>query len=88
MRLCRLLTVRNHDKKAKKAIVLSDASCMKEWVISCFPKGPFLRVLALGSVDLQWGLYAGWCGMIGSGDSPSTDGGIFLGMNPCAMKWL
>ncbi len=55
VRLCRLWSVRNPDKMAKKAIVSSNASCVKEWLISCFLKGPFLSEVALGSVDRQWG---------------------------------
>ncbi len=57
MRLFRLLPVRNPDKMVKKVVVSSNASCMKEWLVSCFPKGPPLQVVALGSPEI-----ASWSG--------------------------
>ncbi len=44
---------------AKKAMLSRDTSCMKEWFMTCFPNGPLLKVVALGRVDLQWGLVVG-----------------------------
>ncbi len=68
MRLCTSLFMRNPNKMVKKAIMSSNASCRKEWLVSCVPKGPLLRVVALGSVDCQWGLGVGRWGMFGVGD--------------------
>ncbi len=78
--------MRNPDKMVKKTIVSSNASCIKEWLMSCFPKGPLLRLVALGSVDLQWGLDVVWfCGFV-VGNSPSTNGKVSLVLNPCEWK--
>ncbi len=55
VRLCRSLAVRNPNNMAKKTIVSRDTSCLNKWLVSCFPKGPVLRVVVLGNVDLQWG---------------------------------
>ncbi len=41
VRLVMWSEVRNPEEKTKKAVVLKDASCVKEWLESCLPKGPF-----------------------------------------------
>ncbi len=88
MRFCRSLSMRNPNKMAKKATVSSNASWVKEWLMSCFPNSPLWRLVALRRVDLQWESNAGWCGRVGVGDSPSTSGEVSLVVNPCVLKWL
>ncbi len=61
---------------------------MHEGVVDILsPKGPLLRLVALGSIDLQWVL--SWVGMVGLvGDSPLTRGEVSLVVNLCELKWL
>ncbi len=75
-------SMRNPNKMAKTAIMSSNASCVKEWLLSCFLHGPFLRVVVLSNIDLQWG-----CGRFGVDNSPSTGEEDPVVVNPCILKW-
>ncbi len=66
VKLLRSRSVRKPEEMAKKATVLRDASCMKEWFISWFLNGPLLTSMALGRVDLQWGSGVGECAWLES----------------------
>lgn len=44
--------VRKLEDTAKNTMVSRDASCVKEWFLSCLPKDPILNLARLGSSDL------------------------------------
>ncbi len=90
MRWLVLCSVRNPDEMTKIAIVSNEASCVNEWLVSGFPKGPFRNAAGLGSVDRQWGSTMGiqrGCTVV---DSPSRVGAADAGGNvvvSCLWRW-
>ncbi len=90
MRWLVLCSVRNPDEMTKNAIVLNEASCINEWLVLGFPKGPFRNAAGLGSVDCQWGCTMGIQGGCAVVDSPSRVGAAEAGGNvvmSCLWRW-
>ncbi len=78
--------VRNPEEKTKKAVVLKNVPCLKEWLMSCLPNGPFRSAITLGRVVFQWGVVVDWGGEAGRVDSPSMAWGCEAGGNPGSFK--